>query len=52
MQLQGAVRAIATTVEAIRAMAKHHRSFSPFPPKSPIVDALAHLSIELLGRMP
>lgn len=36
--------------EAIRATEKHHRTFSPWPPKSAIVEAVAHLSIELLER--
>ena len=35
---------------AIRATAKHHRTSSPQPPKSAIVDAVAHLAIELLER--
>jgi anti-sigma factor RsiW len=29
---------------------KHRRTFSPWPPKSSIVEAVAHLSIELLER--
>ena len=36
--------------EAILATAKHHRTSSPWPPKSAIVEAVAHLSIELLDR--
>jgi hypothetical protein len=36
--------------EAIRATVKHRRTFSPWPPKSAIVDAVAHLAIELLER--
>ena len=36
--------------EAIRATAKHHRTSSPWPPKSAIVEAVAHLPIELLER--
>ena len=35
---------------AIRATAKHHRTSSPGPPKPAIVEAVAHLSIELLER--
>ena len=34
--------------EAIRATAKHHRTFSPWPPKSAIVEAVAHLSIVMM----
>jgi hypothetical protein len=36
--------------EATRATTKHHRTFSPWPPKSAIVEAVAHLPIELLER--
>lgn len=36
--------------EAIRATAKHHRTSSPQPAKSAIVEAVAHLAIELLER--
>ena len=36
--------------EAIRATAKHRRTFSPWPPKSAIFEAVARLSIELLER--
>ena len=42
--------AIAARFEAIRATAKHHRTASPWHPKSAIVEAVAHLSIELLER--
>ena len=35
---------------AIRATAKHHRTSSPWPPKSAIVESVAHLAIELLER--
>jgi hypothetical protein len=34
-------------LEAIRTMAKHHRTSSLWPPKSAIVEAVAHLSIVL-----
>jgi len=34
--------------EAIRATVKHRRTFSPWPPKSAIVDAVAHLSIVMM----
>ena len=34
--------------EAIRATAKHHRTSSPWPPKSAIVEAVAHLSIVMM----
>ena len=36
--------------EAIRATGRHHRTSSPQPPKSAIVEAVAHLSVELLER--
>jgi hypothetical protein len=36
--------------EAIRATVKHRRTSSPWAPKSAIVEAVAHLSIELLER--
>ena len=36
--------------EAIRATAKHHRNSSPWPPKSAIVKAVAHLSIGMMER--
>ena len=36
--------------EAILATAKHHRTSSPWPPKSAIVETVAHLAIELLER--
>jgi anti-sigma factor RsiW len=35
--------------EAIRATAMHHRTSSPWPPKSPIVETVAHLSIVMMG---
>ena len=34
--------------EAIRTMAKHHWTSSPWPPKSAIVEAVAHLSIVMM----
>ena len=34
--------------EAIRATAKHHRTSSPSPSKSAIVEAVAHLSIVMM----
>ena len=34
--------------EAFRATAKHHRISSPWPPKSAIVEAVAHLSIVMM----
>ena len=34
--------------EAIRATVKHRRTFSPWPPKSAIVEAVAHLSIVMM----
>ena len=35
---------------AIRATAKHHRTSSPWPPKSAIVEAVAHLPIVMMER--
>ena len=34
--------------EAIRATGRHHRTSSPQPPKSAIVEAVAHLSIVMM----
>jgi hypothetical protein len=36
--------------EPIRATAKRHRTSSPWPPNSAIVESVAHLPIELLER--
>jgi hypothetical protein len=42
------VRLPPTRFGAIRATAKHHRTSSPWPPKSAIVEAVAHLSIVMM----